>query len=102
MSVSGSSPLRERAINNQLNCRHGALQILYSLSQYGLLAHPFGMWASGLEPPDTSTRIVLFEKVGNLHYNPKHIEQYTQAIQDLSESLLMFDDEIKEEGQIIA
>lgn len=79
--------LIERAKNNELNCKSGINQLLYSLAEHGLLKEPFRSWASGSETVEP-TQFLEFEK-------------YNEAIIDLCESLIMFNDEIKEDGKIL-
>ncbi len=76
--------LTDRAKANEFNCIHGAKQLMYSLAQYGLLKDPFAQWASGFAPTEG-----------------KELDQYNKAILDLGESIIMFNDEIKENGSIM-
>ncbi len=75
--------LIDRAKNNELNCQAGAGQILYSLAIHGLLNEPYRSWATGLAPTEG-----------------KDLEMYNKALLDVSESIVMFNDEIKEGGKI--
>ena len=77
--------LIDRAKSNELNSIFGAKLMLYSLAYYGLLAEPFRSWAGGLEP----------------NGNEDEIKRYNDATLDLAESIIMFIDEIKENGKIL-
>ena len=76
--------LTERALSNEFNCKQGAIELLYSLAEHGLLKEPFRNWAAGFQPVEG-----------------KDLESYNAAILDLSESIIMFHDEIKESGNIL-
>jgi hypothetical protein len=76
--------IKDRARENELNCKSGTMQLLYSLAEHGLLKEPFRSWAAGFEPVPG-----------------KELEHYNDAILDISESLIMFSEEIKENGKIL-
>lgn len=76
--------LKERVKNNELNCDAGAKTILYSLAECGVLKDVFSNWASGAEPTEG-----------------EDLKKYNDAIFQISESILMFNDDIKDGGQIL-
>lgn len=77
--------LIDRAKANEKNCQHGAGQILYSLAHYGLLKEPFINWAGGLEP----------------NGNEDEMKRWNDAIIDVAKSIILFNDEINEGGNIL-
>lgn len=79
----GKTPLCVRAKMNEINCKAGALQIMYSLAEDGLLAEPYRSWASGFPTKEG-----------------KELYKYNLAVEELAESLILFSDEIKENGHI--
>lgn len=79
------SKLTDRAKSNDLNCIHGAMQLLYSLAECGVLKEPFSTYATA----------------GYIKPHGKERQQYHDAIADLSESIILFNDEIKEYGKIL-
>lgn len=74
----------DRAKANDKNCLNGAGQIFYSLANYGIIAEPFRSWAAG-EAPDG---------------DEDQIKKYNDAMIDIGESIIMFNDEINKDGQI--
>ncbi len=75
----------DRAKLNELNCQHGALMLFYSLAEHGLLKEPHRSWASGLEPDDKN--------------DPEYVK-FHDAMIDVAGSIIMFHDEIRDEGKI--
>lgn len=75
----------DRAKSNEFNCKHGAMQLLYSLAELGLLKEPFRSWSQGFD----------------IDVDSKESKMYEDAILDISESIVMFYDEIKNDRHIL-
>ena len=76
LMTSEKKKLKERVGNNESLCKDTALEILYSLSHYGLLKEPYNAWINGFDVVESDES-----------------KKYNLAIEDLGVTLLMFKDE---------
>lgn len=75
--------IKDRAIANEKKCQVGAGQILYTLAAEGILAEPFRSYAAGMEVPESDK------------------EKWDKVINEVAGDILMFNDEITENGSIL-
>lgn len=76
--------IKQRALNNELKCRGATMQLLYSLAVGGVLSEPFRSWAVGFKTEEG-----------------EDLKKYNDVIQDISESILGFHDDVKSYGHIM-